>query len=208
MKNEKEHIELNRQKWDSWAESFDGKIYGIFRFMQKKTISLTSVKEKDYFLDIGCGTGWAVRFASRIIKENGKAFGIDLSPKMINMAKANPSNNQNVFFFQSDAENLPFEDNFFECIICTNSFHHYFYPSKVSDEIFRVLKKEGEIFILDLTTDGFLARMIDKGFQKTEQEHVKYYSTREFKEFYAKANLNYVTSKLILPFMKLHIAKK
>lgn len=208
MKNEKEHIELNQQKWDSWAKSFDRKIYDFFRFMQKRTISLTALKEKDYFLDIGCGTGWAVRHASKIIKENGKAFGIDLSPKMIEIAKSNSQNNQNVFFFQANAENLPFEDNFFEFIICTNSFHHYFDTLKVLDEVFRVLKKEGEIYILDVTTDGFLAKMLDKVFQKEEQEHVKYYSTQEFKEFYAKANLNYIASKLILPFVKVHIAKK
>ena len=208
MKNEKEHIALNQQKWDSWAKSFDRKIYDFFRFMQKRTISLTALKEKDYFLDIGCGTGWAVRHASRIIKENGKAFGIDLSSKMIEIAKANSPNNQNVFFFQANAENLPFEDNFFEFIICTNSFHHYLDPLKVLDEVFRVLKKEGEIYILDVTTDGFLAKMLDKGFQKTEQEHVKYYSTQEFKDFYAKAGLNYIASKLILPFVKVHIAKK
>jgi len=208
MKNEKEHIALNQQKWDSWAKSFDRKIYDFFRFMQKRTISLTALKEKDYFLDIGCGTGWAVRYASRIIKENGKAFGIDLSPKMIEIAKANSPNNQNVFFFQANAESLPFEDNFFEFIICTNSFHHYLDPLKVLDEVSRVLKKEGEIYILDVTTDGFLAKMLDKGFQKTEQEHVKYYSTQEFKDFYAKASLNYIASKLILPFVKVHIAKK
>jgi len=208
MKNEKEHIALNQQKWDSWAKSFDRKIYDFFRFMQKRTISLTALKEKDYFLDIGCGTGWAVRHASRIIKENGKAFGIDLSTKMIEIAKANSVNNQNVFFFQANAESLPFEDNFFEFIICTNSFHHYLDPLKVLDEVSRVLKKEGEIYILDVTTDGFLAKMLDKGFQKTEQEHVKYYSTQEFKDFYAKASLNYIASKLILPFVKVHIAKK
>ena len=208
MKNEKEHIELNQQKWDSWAKSFDRKIYDFFRFMQKRTISLTTLKEKDYFLDIGCGTGWAVHNASKIVKENGKAFGIDLSPKMIEIAKANSPNNQNVFFFQANAENLPFEDNFFEFIICTNSFHHYLDPLKVLDEIFRVLKKEGEIYILDVTTDGFLAKMLDKRFQKTEKEHVKYYTTQEFKEFYAKANLKYIASKLILPFVKVHIAKK
>src|SRR5450830_1708411 len=195
MKNEKEHTKLNQQKWDSWSKSFDRKIYDFFRFMQKRTISLTALKEKDYFLDIGCGTGWAVRHASKIIKENGKAFGIDLSPKMVEIAKSNSQNNQNVFFFQANAENLPFEDNFFDTL-------------KVLDEVFRVLKKEGEIYILDVTTDGFLAKMLDKVFQKKEQEHVKYYSTQEFKEFYAKANLNYIASKLILPFVKVHIAKK
>ncbi len=208
MKDEKEHIELNQQKWDSLAKSFDRKIYDFFRFMQKRTISLLTLKEKDYFLDIGCGTGWAVRHASGIVKENGKAFGIDLSPKMIETAKANSPNNQNIFFLEANAENLPFEDNFFEFIICTNSFHHYIYPLRVLDEIFRVLKRGGEIYILDVTTDGFLARMLDRRFLKTEKEHVKFYSTQEFKGFYAKANLNYIASRLILPFVKVHIAKK
>ncbi len=208
MKNEKEHIELNKQKWDSWAKSFDMKIYDFFRYMQKRTISLTALKEKDYFLDIGCGTGWAVRYASKIITENGKAFGIDLSPKMIEKAKVNSVNNKNVFFLQADAEILPFEDNIFELVICTNSFHHYLDPLKVLNEVFRVLKKGGELYILDVTTDNFLTMMIDKGFKKTEQEHVKYYSTQEFKNFFSRAKLNYIASKLILPFVKVHIAKK
>ena len=127
---------------------------------------------------------------------------------MIEIAKANSPNNQNVFFSQANSENLPFKDNFFEFIICTNSFHHYLDPLKVLDEIFRVLKKEGEIYILDVTTDGFLAKMLNKRFQKTEKEHVKFYNTQEFKDFYAKANLKYIASKLILPFEKVHIAKK
>ncbi len=187
MNNKKEHIELNRQKWDSWAKKFDRKIFGFFRFMQKRTISLIKLKEKDYFLDIGCGTGWAVHHASKIVKKNGKVFGIDLSPKMIEIAKANSPNNQNIFFSQANAENLSFKDNLFEFIICTNSFHHYFDPLKVLDEVFRVLKKEGEVYILDVTTDGFLAKMLDKGFQKTEKEHVKYYNTQEFKRILCKS---------------------
>jgi ubiquinone/menaquinone biosynthesis C-methylase UbiE len=208
MNKESEHAELNKQKWDSKAGSFDEKRFDYFRIMQKKTISFIPLKERGCFLDMGCGTGWAVRYAARIVKENGRACGIDLSPKMIGKAKENSSNYQNVYFYQANAEKLPFENNFFDFIMCTQSFHHYLNPSKALDEAYRVLKTGGEIYIMDLTTDGFITKMVDKLFSKREPEHVKYYSTRDYKELFARANLKYVANRLIIYPLKVHIGRK
>jgi ubiquinone/menaquinone biosynthesis C-methylase UbiE len=211
VNKESSHAELNKKKWDRRSETYDEKRFNYFRFMQKRVFSFMHLKECQHFLDIGCGTGWAVRCAANLVKEGGEAYGIDIAPRMIEKARENANGLKNVHFLQADAENLPFEDNFFDAIICTNSFHHYLHPLKVLTEVHRVLKPGGRIHILDLTSDGFLGRMIDRQYRKREREHVKYYSSREYRDFFNKSKLSYISSKLIVPIimaMKLHIAEK
>lgn len=49
--------------------------------------------------------------------------GLDLTPAMIEQAKK--KNLPNTTFIVGDCENFPFEDNSFDAIICSQSFHHY-----------------------------------------------------------------------------------
>jgi ubiquinone/menaquinone biosynthesis C-methylase UbiE len=211
MEKEREHAELNIKKWDSRAETYDKKWFGRFnygQFTQKRVVSLLDLKENQYFLDIGCGTGWAVRYATSLVKNKGKFYGIDISSKMIEKAEKNCAGCENIYFYKADAAALPFEGDFFDFIICTNSFHHYFSPSKVLNEVYRVLKRGGKIYIAELSADGFIMKMVDKWLKRKEREFVKHYSTQEYKTLFAKARLSYITSKLITPPLKIHIAEK
>jgi ubiquinone/menaquinone biosynthesis C-methylase UbiE len=209
MEKEREHAKLNIKKWNSRAETYDKSFHRFyFHFTQKRVLSLLNLHENQCFLDMGCGTGWAVRYAASLVKNKGKFYGIDISPKMIEKAKRNCAGCENTYFYKADAAALPFKNAFFDFIICTNSFHHYFNPSKVLNEVYRVLKPGGKIYIADITTDGFIMKMVEKRLQRKEREHVKQYSTQEYKTFFAGARLNYITSKLITPPMKIHIAEK
>jgi ubiquinone/menaquinone biosynthesis C-methylase UbiE len=207
------HSELNEKKWDRRARDFDDKRFNYFRFMQKRLISLLDLKENQRLLDIGCGTGWAVRYAASLVKEHGEFCGIDISSKMIEKAIANSSDYKNVHFYRTGAEKLPFKNNYFDFIICSNSFHHYFSPEKVLSEVYRVLKPAGKIYILDITSDGFITRMVDRWIKKREPEHVKFYSTEEYRRLFFNARLHYLKSRLLpgrltgFP-MKVHIGEK
>ena len=129
---------------------------------------------------------------------------------MIEKAKLNSSDCKNVYFYQENAEQLHFGDNFFDFIICSNSFHHYFSPDKVLSEAYRVLKSKGRIYILDGTADGLIVRIADKWTKKKDPSHVKLYSTREYQGTFYQAKLNYIASKSIcgLYTMKVHIGEK
>ncbi len=207
MEKEREHTRLNEKKWDSRAKTYDKLFHRFyFHFSQKRVVSLLNLHENQCFLDIGCGTGWAVRYAASLVRNKGKFYGIDISSKMIDKAKENYADCENVQFYQADAAAFPFEDDFLDFIICTNSFHHYFSPSKVLNEVYRVLKPRGKIFIEDLTFNGFITKMVNN--IKKEREFAKYYTTQEYKTLFAEARLSYVTSKLITPPVKVHIAEK
>ncbi|MFR7358928.1 MAG: class I SAM-dependent methyltransferase [Dorea longicatena] len=47
-------------------------------------------------------------------------------------------------FLVGDSENLPFENESFDVVICTNSFHHYPNPHAFMNEASRVLKNGGK----------------------------------------------------------------
>src|SRR5208283_2091128 len=102
-----------------------------------------------------------------------------------------------------------FDNNFFDFIICSYSFHHYFSPDKVLSEVQRVLKPGGRIYILDTTSDVLIVRIVDKRRRKKYPTHVKLYSSRDYKELYLRAKLNYIGSKSIRGlYTKVHIGEK
>ena len=40
--------------------------FDYFRFIKRKTIYFIHLKGGDYFLDLGCGTGWAVHYIANL----------------------------------------------------------------------------------------------------------------------------------------------
>ena len=197
--NKSKHIEANVKKWDKWAPEADGKgwTYNYLRKAQASLISILDLKENINFLDIGCGTGWAIGQVANLINDKGEFYGVDLSPKMIEKAKENFHDKNNFHFIEANSESIPLDDNMFDIIICTNSFHHYLHPDKAMKEIHRLLKASGKIYILDPTADTLFIKLIDKIIKMLESAHVKMYSTEEFKELMTNAGLNYLESKTI-----------
>lgn len=192
--NEAWHRKVNEDKWDRWARVADGK--GLkFRFLRKcqvHAIKIADPRPGISFLDIGCGTGWAVGFAAKISDYNGIFYGIDMSEEMIKKAMVNFKEHGNIRFLRASSESIPIENNFFDTIICTNSFHHYLKPDLAMAEIARLLKPGGKVFILDLAADSLVIKIIDKLMKLLEPSHVKLYSSKEFGDMMAAAGLKYL----------------
>jgi ubiquinone/menaquinone biosynthesis C-methylase UbiE len=209
MNNIADHNLANDLKWSRRSKNYDDKRFDYFRYMQKKLISIMDLKENSNFLDIGCGTGWAVCHVSRILKGKGNFIGIDISEGMIEKAGENSKNLSNVIFYKASSEEIPLESGYFDNIICTNSFHHYLNPASVMQEIYRVLKPGGKLHILDVTADDFIVRWVDGRVGKKEKEHVRFYSTKEYRIMFKEASLKYVKSRIIGTYpLKVHIAEK
>ena len=207
---ESRHIELNKAKWNKWSKSADGKgiLYEYLRSAQLSVISMAGIKENINFLDIGCGTGWAVGEAAKAADYKGSFFGVDLSEGMIGKAEEKFSNHVNLYFIQGNSESIPLESSFFDVIICTNSFHHYLHPSSAMQEISRILKPGGKIYILDPAADSWFIKIIDKIIKIFEPQHVKIYSSDEFKRFMLEAGLKYNGYKLIERKQKVQVGEK
>lgn len=58
----------------------------------------------------------------------------------------------------AELEKEPFEDNSFDAIICSMSFHHYPNPQGFFDSVERCLRPGGRLVLRDVTTDSKLLR--------------------------------------------------
>jgi ubiquinone/menaquinone biosynthesis C-methylase UbiE len=210
MNQEEKHAEMNEAMWDKWAPSLDsdGWKYRYLRQAQGRVISLLNLDENTHFLDIGCGTGWAMGQAANRVDGKGLFYGVDLSPKMIEKAKVNFSGRDNFHFLQANSESIPLDDNFFDVIICTNSFHHYLHPDKALKEMYRLLKKGGQLYILDPLADTWLVKFWDRIMKWIEPEHVKIYSMQEFRQLFEPAGLKYSSSDRANWHQGIHIGEK
>ncbi len=210
MNREEKHLELNEKKWDRWSATLesDGWKSKFLRQAQQEVINLLNLKDDVRFLDVGCGTGWAVGQAFKLFNGKGTFYGADLSEMMIEKAKENFKSYENIHFIKANAESIPLEDNFFDIIISTNSFHHYLHPDKALKEFYRLLKPGGKLYILDPTADSVFLKLIDKIVKLLEREHVKMYSSEEFKSLYNAAGIKYSETKAVMSKQKVHIGEK
>jgi ubiquinone/menaquinone biosynthesis C-methylase UbiE len=210
MKVDPDKNTANEQKWSQRAATYDDKRYDYFRFMQRELISLTRIKPSTNFLDLGCGTGWAVCYVAKMTNGEGNFIGVDISSGMIEKAKSNVKGLPNVRFYEASSEDLPLESSYFDTVICTNSFHHYSKPEAALNEVKRVLRPNGRIYILDVTADDFFIRWIDSRVRAKEKEHVKFYGSNEYTEMFEGVGLKHIASrrlKLYYP-LKVHIGEK
>ena len=102
-------------------------------------------------LDLGTGPGY---LPIEIAKKSPEIqiTGIDLSRKLIQMARANASTAglaDRLNFQLGNAAALDFEDSFFDMVISTGMLHSIKEPVKVLQEIYRVLKAGREAWIFD-----------------------------------------------------------
>jgi ubiquinone/menaquinone biosynthesis C-methylase UbiE len=101
-------------------------------------------------LDVGCGTGITTFALTKRVQGRGKFYGIDISEKMINLAKAKAVNlgYDNVEFRKGDAEQLDFPESSFNVIVSNQTFEFLPDKQKALNEMFRVLKPMGQTALL------------------------------------------------------------
>lgn len=84
--------------------------------------------------------------------------GLDISPDMIAVAERNAREyglSERVEYVQSSGEKMPFDDETFDAVFTNGSLHEWSQPQKTFDEIWRLLKPGGRVFISDLRRDMF-----------------------------------------------------
>lgn len=210
MNSPSAHSAANQAKWSQRAITYDSKRHDYFRYIQRQLVASAKIDSPATFLDLGCGTGWAVRYVATLLDGQGRFVGVDISRGMIEKARSNSVGIPNVAFCEASADELPFDQDLFDIVICSNSFHHYFRPVEALREVARVLKPNGRIYLLDATADDFFIRWINETVKAREREHVNFYSTAEFVHMFNQAGLKHIQSRRlrILYPLKVHLGEK
>jgi len=103
-------------------------------------------------LDLGSGAGFDTFLAAKKVGRRGKVIGVDMTEKMVKKARVNANKYgfSNVEFRMGDIEKLPVDDSSIDVIISNCVINLAPDKAAVFGEAFRVLKKEGRMFVSDM----------------------------------------------------------
>ena len=97
-------------------------------------------------LEIGCGTG---SFSRLLAQRFRRVLALDLSPRMIEMAKGRSGQYPNIDFQVADATMYEFPPEQFDCVASIATLHHLPFEPMLS-KIKSTLKVGGTLLVLDL----------------------------------------------------------
>lgn len=140
-------------------------------------------------LEVGCGTGSKFGF---LIADN-EYYGVDIAEEALARAKA-----RGIKVVMRDVQKtLPFKDNFFDLVICSEVFEHILDPMSTLKECRRVLKNDSIFFCTvpnHFTIKNRLAMFFGKGiegdmeffgdsFPEWQYPHLRFFTWSGFREF-------------------------
>jgi ubiquinone/menaquinone biosynthesis C-methylase UbiE len=127
----------------------------VVRFIEGKRVktilALMNDNKEQRILEVGCGAGNILEKAP-----GDKLFGVDISAFIL--SKAKQKLNEKVSLFQADAQNLPFKDQTFKQIICSEVLEHVIDPFISLKEIARILDRQG-IAIVSVPNELWINRI-------------------------------------------------
>ena len=194
---DKEKGKLVEEMFDNIAPAYD-KLnhrlsWNIDKSWRNQAIQALQPYHPQVMLDIATGTGDFAILAAKMLKPQ-KLIGADISGGMMKIGKqkvAEQKLDHVISFMKEDCMNLSFADNTFDAITAAFGIRNFEHLDKGLSEMHRVLKKEGHLSIVELTTPvTFPMRQLFKIYSHT---FLPFYGKLVSKD---KSAYNYLTASI------------
>lgn len=127
---------------------------GIHRAWKAHTVTVSGIKLGDKVLDLAGGTGDFTEKFAKILKDTGEITLSDINASMLKVGKERLENRGvigNIRYIQANAEELPFPDQYFDCVVISFGLRNVTNKFKALQEMQRVLKPGGRALILEFS---------------------------------------------------------
>ena len=112
-------------------------------------------------LELGCGTAGIWTGRDELIAKCSKLILTDLSEGMLETARENIGEKENVDYAVADIQNLPFEDSSFDIVIANYMLYHVPDLAKGISEVRRVLKDGGTFYCATYGENNFVEKLAE-----------------------------------------------
>jgi SAM-dependent methyltransferase len=147
--------------WQRVANKYDSVWSTSTRQFIPPLLEAAQVSSGMSVLDMGCGPGYV---AAAAVERGAVSTGIDFSKQMVAIAR---QMFPHVEFHEGDAQNLPFPERSFDCVLANFALLHLADPQRACAEAFRVLTAGGKFAftIWAPPAQSAYAKIIDEAIQ-------------------------------------------
>ena len=145
-----------QQFYDRISRFYDCFAGAFERKYAETALSRLAVQTGEIVLEVGFGTGHCLQRIAQLVGNNGRAYGIDISPGMLKVTKKRLEKaglRDRVKLCCGDAMNLPYNDSAFDAAFLSFTLELFATPEipGVFGEVRRVLKSNGRLGIISLS---------------------------------------------------------
>lgn len=141
-------LEAIKKAYRRYAKLYDLYFGAVFQPGRKAVIQRMDCRSGQRVLEVGVGTGLSLP----LYPADTRVTGIDISPEMLDRARARLSRenmHREVELHVMDAERMAFPDDSFDKVVAMYVVSVVPHPQRLVDEMRRVCKPDGEIFIVN-----------------------------------------------------------
>lgn len=185
MNTDTVNFDINAEQYSKWeVTSNDSYLNKFYEF--------ADIEKNDRVIDIACGSG---DFLIACSEKIGKSKGIDISKKLIEIARIS-SKNKHVNNLSFEVKNIEQEENIkgesYEAIVCRMAMHHFEHTDLAFEKSLTYAAQECKVAMQDIVAHD--VEIVDRYFDKLEkyidQTHKSIISKDDFEYLFRKNNVH------------------